>query len=165
MRRRTFISAALATTGAVLLPAARASSAFAASVIPQSGADPVVINQAATTDNVTVLMATAAQYLSDMQVVGGDSRKNFYVDNFLTSSDYLAWTVSAAAGDTYQVTALVNTSAGEQLTVAIQGTSSSSTFTAPAGWNRVSAGTLTLPTGTSTIVFSRDTLEIGRAHV
>ena len=97
MRRRTFISAALATTGAVLLPAARASSAFAASVIPQSGADPVVINQAATTDNVTVLMATAAQYLSDMQVVGGDSRKNFYVDNFLTSSDYLAWTVSAAA--------------------------------------------------------------------
>jgi hypothetical protein len=158
MRRRTFISAALATTGAVLLPAARASSAFAASVIPQSGADPVVINQAATTDNVTVLMATAAQYLSDMQVVGGDSRKNFYVDNFLTSSDYLAWTVSAAAGDTYQVTALVNTSAGEQLTVAIQGTSSSSTFTAPAGWNRVSAGTVTLPTGTSTIVLSRDTL-------
>src|ERR1700733_2563180 len=154
MRRRTFISAALATTGAVLLPAVRAGSAFAASVIPQSGADPVVINQAATTDNVTVLMATAAQHLSDMQVVGGDSRKNFYVDNFLTSSDYLAWTVSVTAGDTYQVTALVNTSAGEQLTVAIQGTSSSSTFTAPAGWNRVSAGTLTLPTGTSTILLS-----------
>ena len=160
MRRRTFLSAALATTGAVLLPAVRAGSAFAAtSVIPQAGSDPVVINQTATTDNITVLMATAAQYLSDMQVDDiGDSRKNTYIDNFLTSSDYLAWTVSAASGDTYQVTVLMDTDAGEQLTVAVQGTSSSSTFSAPAGWNRVSAGTLTLPTGTSTIVLSRNTL-------
>ena len=89
-----------------------------------------------------------------MQVAGEDSRKNFYLDNFLTSSDYLAWTVSVAAGDTYQVTALVNASAGGQLTVAVQGTSSSSTFTATAGWNRVRPGTLTLPAGTSTIVLS-----------
>ena len=87
MRRRTFLSAALAGTGAVLLPVVREGTAFAASVVPQSGPNPIVINQAATTDNITVLMATAAQYLSDMQVSGEDSRKNFWMDNILTSSD------------------------------------------------------------------------------
>lgn len=151
-----------ATAGAVLLDSGLAAlapqAAFAATVVPQAGANPVVINQTATTDNITVLMATAAERLSDMAVVGGDSRKNFYVDNFLTSSDYLAWRVSAANATSYQVSVLVDTSGGEQFTLAVAGTSSSITFTPPAGWNRVVAGTLALPAGTSTIRLTRNTL-------
>jgi hypothetical protein len=70
------------------------SAADAATVVPQAGDNPVVINQTATTDNITVLMAAAAERLSDMAVVGGDSRKNWWVDSFETSLDYLAWTAS-----------------------------------------------------------------------
>ena len=132
--------------------------AFAATTaVPQAGADPVVIDQTATTDNVTVLLATAAAMLSDMQVQGGDSRKNFYVDNFLTTSDYLAWTVSVASGAAYQLSLLVDTDNGEEFTLSVSG-GSSVTFTAPSGWNRVAAGTLTLPTGTSTITLTRNTV-------
>jgi hypothetical protein len=134
------------------------SAAFAATGVPQSGPNPVVIDQTATTDNVTVLLATAAARMSDMAVMGGDARKNFYVDSFLTSSDYLSWTVSVAHADTYQMSLLVDTSSGENFTLSVNGTTSSVSFTAPGGWNRVVAGTLALPAGTSTITLTRTTL-------
>jgi hypothetical protein len=137
---------------------ASASPAFAASAVPQSGADPVVIDQTATTDNVTVLLATAAGRTSDMAVQGGDSRKNFYIENFTTASDYLTWDVQVASGDTYQASLLIDTNAGETLTLSVDGTSSSVTFNAPATWNRVLVGNLSLPTGTSTIRLTRNTL-------
>ncbi|MEY9938969.1 alpha-L-fucosidase [Streptacidiphilus sp. MAP5-3] len=144
--------------GAVALGVAVPSRAFAASGVAQAGADPVVIDQTATTDNVTVLLATAAGRMPDMSVQGGDTRKNFYIDNFLTSSDYLTWDVQVAAGASYQASLLVDTDAGETFTLSVDGTSSSVTFTAPAGWNRVLVGDLALPTGSSTIRLTRGSL-------
>ncbi len=116
--RRSALRMLGAAAGAVMLEvgwdALAPAAASAATVVPQAGTNPVVINQTATTDNITVLMAAAAERLSDMQVMGGDSRKNWWVDTFQTSSDYLAWTVSAASAGTYQATILAATNAGEQ---------------------------------------------------
>ena len=118
----------------------------------------MVVNQTTTTDNITVLMAAAAERLSDMSVMGGDSRKNWWVQTFETSSDYLAWTVSVATSAAYQITVLASANSGEQFNLSVKGTTSSVNFTAPGGWNRTVAGTVTLPAGTSTIVLKRNTL-------
>lgn len=145
----------LNSTLAVAGPATSASAASAG----QAGPDPVVIDQSAVTDNVTVLMATAAGRSTNFTVETlGDSRKNFYVKSFATSSDYLTWNVQVASAGSYQAALLVRTQGAETFTLAVDGTSSSVTFTTSTGWDRVSAGALSLPAGTSTIRLTRGTL-------
>ena len=70
-----------------------------ASIVPQAGPNPIPINQTSTTDNVQVLLATLAERTSDIQVADPtEGRKNFNIDNFLTSTDYLAWTITVQIG-------------------------------------------------------------------
>ncbi|MFC5220671.1 alpha-L-fucosidase [Streptomyces coerulescens] len=154
LSRRQFVGiGASATAGALL--ALDASPAFAATV-PQAGPVPVVLETGTGTDaDLTVLMAAAAERSDALSVYVADPAKNFWVDNFRTADDFLAWTVSAPAVGTYRVTVLLSAAAGQQFKVAVRGGGPSFTFTAAAGWQRVDVGTLVLPKGASTIELTR----------
>ncbi|MGC0419928.1 alpha-L-fucosidase [Embleya sp. AB8] len=160
-------TAALAVPIGAISPTAQAASAAgpAANAVPQAGEVPQRIDQSAKTDNVTVLMGTAAERTPSISVYAPDSRKNFWVENFKSADDYLAWTVNVPKGDAYRITAMVNAGAGQTFKVAVRGGTAATGFVQPAGgWNRVDGGTLTLPTGTSTIVLTR-TSPAGDAQV
>ncbi|MFC5804095.1 hypothetical protein [Streptomyces formicae] len=162
--RRSALRMLGGATGAVLLTGGAAATApgtaHAATFVPQAGPVPLPIDQSATTDNLTVLLGTSAAHSSDMTVYGAtEGRKNFWIQNFVSGAGSLSWQVSVQAGDAYRVYALVNAQPGQQLTVAVSGTSSSRTFTTAnaSTWQRIDAGTLTLPSGTSTITLTRNT--------
>jgi hypothetical protein len=75
--------------------------AQAGTVVPQSGANPVVITPGTGQDDLVALPASAAERDSDIQVyTDNDTVKNFYVQSFTGTQRYLAWTVNvpAAAG-------------------------------------------------------------------
>src|SRR5580692_5136882 len=106
-----------------------------ASIVPQAGPNPIPINQTSTTDNVQVLLATLAERTSDIQVVDPtEGRKNFNIDNFLTSTDYLAWTVTVPSAASYQPTALIAANSGQQLILSVNGTAAA-TFAADGQWD------------------------------
>jgi hypothetical protein len=126
-----------------------------ASIVPQAGPNPIQINQSSTTDNVQVLLATLAERTSDIQVVDPtEGRKNFNIDNFLTSTDYLAWTITVPNGANYQPTALINATSGQQLSLTVNGTAAA-TLTADGQWDRLVGGTINLPAGTNRLVLAR----------
>ena len=126
-----------------------------ASIVPQAGPNPIPINQTSTTDNVQVLLATLAERTSDIQVVDPtEGRKNFNIDNFLTSTDYLAWTVTVPSAASYQPTALIAANSGQQLILSVNGTAAA-TFAADGQWDRLVGGTINLPAGTNRLVLTR----------
>lgn len=161
-RRGAFRILGGAAAGAVILNAGssllRPGAAYATTVVPQSGTVPIAINQAATTDITTVLLATTASYTSDLEVYDPtDGRKNFYLYNFLETSDYLSWQVSVGTEAAFEAYALVDAQPGQQLKVAVSGTSSSVTATTlnASTWQKLDMGQITLPAGTSTITLTR----------
>lgn len=80
---------------------------YADTDVPQSGPNPIVFDQSATTDNLIHLMAAGSQHNSGLSVTNYGSPKHFWVNNFNdNTNDYLKWTVSLAAGATYHVWAL-----------------------------------------------------------
>jgi len=94
-RRSTFRLLGGAAAGAVLLDAGGSvlspATASAATLVPQAGPVPLVIDQTLTTDNLTVLLGTSAAHPSDMTVYGAnEGRKNFYIQNFMSTSDSLS---------------------------------------------------------------------------
>lgn len=162
-RRTVFRLAGGATAGAVLLDGGSAlvaaEPASATTVVPQAGPVPVVIDQSATIDDLTVLLGTAAAHPSDMVIQNpGEGRKNFWIYNF-GSSDYLSWQVSVASGDVYRAYALVQSQTNQQLTITVAGTSSTSTGATDANqasaWQKVDLGSVTLPAGSSTLTLTR----------
>jgi hypothetical protein len=139
-------------------------SAFA-SIVPQAGPNPIPINQTATTDNVQVLLATLAERTSDIQVVNPtEGRKNFNIDNFLTTADYLAWTITVPTAANYQPTALIKFNNGQHLSLSVNGSAATS-FTADGQWDRLIGGTVSLPAGTSRLVLTRTGTLSGDASV
>jgi hypothetical protein len=126
-----------------------------ASIVPQAGPDPIAINQTSTTDNVQVLLATLAERTSDIQVVDPtEGRKNFNIDNFQTTADYLAWTVTVPSAANYQPTALIAANSGQKLSLSVNGTAAA-TFTADGQWDRLVGGSINLSAGTNRLVLTR----------
>lgn len=131
----------------------------AQTVIPQQGANPVVINQTASMDNMVMITAASAERLSDMTVAGGPRPKHGYVTGFVNSSQYLKWRVNVPSGASYNVRLLMNPGASNQ-SYALQvdsGTTTSFTV-ADNHWARVEAGSIFLPAGTSEITLRRNSL-------
>ncbi|MEZ0070171.1 hypothetical protein ABIA32_006223 [Streptacidiphilus sp. MAP12-20] len=148
------LAALLVLIGLLTLPTVPAS---ATTVVPQAGVNPIPLDQTSTTDNVQVLLGTLAEHPSDITVADPtEGRKNFYIQNFLTSSDYLTWTVSVPAGADYQATALLKSSAtGQQLAISVNGAAPTTFTTNATSFNRYAAGTIHLPAGTDRIVLTR----------
>lgn len=165
LSRRQFTALSAAAVAGTAL-ALNTTPAWAATV-PQAGPNPVPMASGTATDaDLTVLMGTAAERNDTVTVyANGDIAKNWYVQNFRTATDVLAWTVSAPAAGSYRITALLNVAAGQQFTVRLRSTATSRTFTALGGWQRVDAGTLALPAGTSTIELVRTGTLSGDAQV
>jgi hypothetical protein len=130
--------------------------AVAQTVVPQAGANPIVFNQTATTDNMIPLMAAAAEHTSDMTVMNLGFPKHFWMQNFANVNDYFKWNVSLAAGADYHIWALLNGSGAVPLEFTIEGTATKLDKTTRAiGWDKLDCGTIAIPTGTSKLVLKR----------
>lgn len=127
-----------------------------AQIVSQAGPDPIPIDQTSTTDNVQVLLATLAERTNDIQVADPtEGRKNFNIYNFLSSSDFLAWTINVPTAAYYQATALISAGSGQTLSLSVNGSAATS-FTADGQWDRLVGGTsVYLPAGTDRLVLSR----------
>ncbi|MBR7832123.1 alpha-L-fucosidase [Actinospica durhamensis] len=162
-RRSAFRLLGGAAAGAVLLNAGSdllaPVAAYAATVVPQAGAVPFPITQGVTTDVTTVLLAASAAHTSDMQMLDPtEGRKNFYMEDFLTTSDYLSWQVSVTSTESFEIYACVDAQPSQQLTVTATGASSGTVTAATAStttWQRLPIGQLTLDAGTSTLTLTR----------
>jgi hypothetical protein len=158
----TATTTTLLTAAALTVP----TPAQAGTLVPQVGPNPIVITPGTGRDDLVVLPATAAERDSDIQVhQDGDIAKNWYVGNFLNTSVYVAWHVNVPAAASYRISALLNAGSGQQFRLTVRGTSTSSTFTATGGWNKIDTGTLALPAGTSTIELRRIGSPSGDAQV
>ncbi len=161
-RRSAFRLLGGAAAGAVLLNAGSdllaPGAAYAATVVPQSGTVPFPITQGATTDVTTVLLAASASYTSDMAVYDPtEGRKNFYTDNMLVASDFLAWQVSVTGAASFELFALVDGASGQQIQIATTGNATplSATLNSTNTWQRIDLGQISLAAGTSTITLTR----------
>src|ERR1700744_5836026 len=86
------------------------------SLTPQKMQDPVVIDE----KGITQLSAPDAMQSPDLKQFGPFSNfgaKRFWIDNWSKPSQFIAWHVSALSAGSYEVTFLINTTAGRQITV------------------------------------------------
>ncbi|MEV4511672.1 hypothetical protein AB0K00_22175 [Dactylosporangium sp. NPDC049525] len=138
----------------------------AAATVAQVGPNPIVITPGTGSDDLVVLMASAAERTSTITVHNeGDVAKNLHVEHFTTAADYLAWTVSVPAAASYRFAVLVNASAGQQFRLAVRGTSTAVPFTTAGGWLKIDVGALALPAGASTVELRRTGTISGDAQV
>ena len=131
-----------------------------AATIPQAGDNPIVIDQIATTDNITYLMAAAASRPDTTSVNRSDNGfrpKHFWLES-ISSSEPIEWSVQSAVGEDFHVTTLVNTQANQsfRLEVVGGGPSSQLNYTvSDSGWQRHNSGTIFIPAGTNTLRLTR----------
>src|SRR5580658_3199277 len=77
--------------------------ALADTDVPQAGANPIVFDQTATTDNLVFLIAAAAEHNSGMTVADYHFPKHMWMSKFShNTNDYFKWNVSLATGANYQ---------------------------------------------------------------
>jgi len=150
-----------------------------ATIIPQAGASPLVINQDATTDITTVLTGGSSAHAStDVSFKSGPDGSFGDIVKYLglimpesSPADILTWNVKVASTASYDVTALVRANAGQRFQVTVSepgGSSLSSTvFSAISTGvdDRLAAGHLRLPAGFSTITLRRIGTVSGEAIV
>ena len=133
-----------------------------AQAVAQQGPNPIVIDQAATTDNITYLMAAGASRPDTTSLNASSSSnrpKHGYLES-ISSSESLEWTVSLTTGESFHVTTLLHTAQAEQsFRLEVVGATAANRrldYTVPnAGWQRHNSGTIFIPAGTSTLKFSR----------
>ena len=169
------VGLALGCLSVVAMPKAYAE----ATIIPQAGADPVVIDQAATTDITTVLTGGSAAHVSSDVPFKSEADGSFgdivkYAGLIMPASspaDTLSWNVEVAAAARYDIAALVRANAGQKFRLAVSvsgGSPSSSTSVTAISTgvdDRLAAGQLSLPAGTSTIMLSRTGVVSGDATI
>src|SRR5258708_21123042 len=86
--------------------------AFADTDVPQSGANPIVFDQTATTDNLVLLMAAAAEHNPGTTVANYGFPKHMWMSKFNGgTNDHFNWNVSLATGANYHVWSLLNSKA------------------------------------------------------
>src|SRR5580698_3806363 len=121
--------------------------AFADTDVPQSGANPIVFDQTATTDNLVFLMAAAAEHNPGLTVANYGFPKHMWMTKFNhNTNDYFKWNVSLAAGDNYHVWALLNASDAIPLRLSVEGqTATLDITTRTIGWDKLDAGVINIP--------------------
>jgi hypothetical protein len=136
--------------GVAVLMALFSIAAFADTNVPQSGANPIVFDQTATTDNIVVLMATAAEHNSGMTVANYGFPKHMWMTKFNhNTNDCFKWNVSLATGADYHVWTLLNSQAAVPLRLSVDGQTAALDFsTRPTGWDKLDAGVINIPAGT-----------------
>ncbi|WP_407319749.1 alpha-L-fucosidase [Isoptericola halotolerans] len=148
----------IATTLTVAVPGA------AAATVPQAGDTPVEIDQTDEPDNLVMLTAGSAERSDTMPVVSSPRPKYGYVTGFETADDYLRWEVRTPAAAEFATTLQMNPGAPDQsFVVEVDGEDFPVTVDDD-GWQRVDAGSIRLPAGSSTITMRRDSLS-GTAEV
>jgi hypothetical protein len=121
--------------------------------IPQAGANPIVFNQTATTDNLIYLMAAGSEHNSSLTIDNYGAPKHAWVNNFFgRTTDYMQWTVNLPAAAVYHVDMLLSNNTNTPLRLSVVSTGATLNFTTNNfGWDKLDAGTISLPAGTSTI--------------
>ena len=134
--------------------------------VAQSGPNPLPVGVAADVDNVSYLVAAAAEHSPGLTVLYPDAfPKHFWIDNFGSADQYLQWRVDAGSGGDFHVTALLSAAGGESFQLEQPESGTSIAFTkAIDGWARQDAGIVRLPAGTSTLRLVR-TSERGNVEV
>lgn len=135
----TFLRLALADVGAAM--------------VEQSGENPIVFDQVATTDNLVVLMAAGAAHNEELTVVNPNQPpKHFYINNFDDTDDVFEWTVALDAAADYHVDGYLSAAEGETFRLSVVETGETLDYsTAISGWEKHEAGIISLPAGTSTL--------------
>ncbi len=133
-------------------------STFADTDVPQVGPNPIIFDQAATTDNLVFLMAGAANHNSGMSAPNYGTTKHMWVTNFNDSvNDYFRWNVSLATGANYHVWALLNSGAAVPLKLSIANQAAALDFTTRAiGWDKLDVGVIYIPAGTHVLQLVRN---------
>ena len=124
--------------------------AFADTNVPQAGANPIVFDQTATTDNLVFLMAAAAEHNSGVVNANYGFPKHMWMTKFTNKTDdYLKWNVSLAAGGNYHVWAMLNSKVAVPLRLSVEGQSGTLDFTTRTiEWDKLDAGVIYIPAGT-----------------
>jgi hypothetical protein len=137
-------------SGVAILLALFLTAAFADTDVPQSGANPFVFDQTATTDNIVFLMAAAAVHNPGLTVANYGFPKHMWMTKFNhNTNDYFKWNVSLATGADYHVWALLNSRAAVPLRLSVDGQTSPLDFTTrKIGWDKLDAGVINIPAGT-----------------
>lgn len=122
---------------------------------PQVGDNPIVIDQTKVTDNVSVLMAASGALSDGISIATYGGAKAGYVSGLNNSSEYIEWNISLTEPADYRIYGMVSGNGSAQsLTVSVNSTSlnfSTSSHSDFNGWDKVDAGVLSLPIGSSTI--------------
>jgi len=133
----------------------------AASHAPQASPDPIVFDQNATTDNLVVLMAAASEYSEGLTLLYSAPSvypKHFWFNNFNSASQFMKWNVSLAQAGVYRVYARLSSGAAVPLKLSVEGTGAVLNFTTRnIGWDKLDAGTISIPAGVSRLVLRRNT--------
>ncbi len=134
--------------------------------VAQSGPNPLPVGVAADVDNVSYLLAAAAEHSPGLTVLYPDAfPKHFWIDNFDSTDDYLLWHVDAASDGEFRVTALLSAPGGETFRLEQPETGTATDFAKDIdGWSRQVAGVIRLPAGDSTLRLVR-TSEHGNVEV
>lgn len=147
------ISLSLLISGCILI--AVSAKAIAQTIVPQAAPVPILLTPGAKTDDLQVLLATAAQHPSTSTTALFPPNKNGYVV-CPGSGDYLQWDVSAPAAANYHAVALINASYGQRFYLTNLTTGASVYFSAiNNGWDKIDLGSIALPSGTSTLKLTR----------
>ncbi|MGJ8673538.1 LamG-like jellyroll fold domain-containing protein [Rubritalea sp.] len=128
------------------------SAGSATAEVAQSGDNPIVFDQTATTDNLVVLMAGGSAHNDELTVRTAGTLKHLWIQDFDDTSDYMQWTISLDTAADYHVDALLSANAGETFKVSVVETGESLDFSKDTGgWTKQDAGIISLPAGTSTL--------------
>lgn len=141
--------------------------AFAQSVIPQAGANPIIFDQTAQTDNLVYLMAGGAEHNAGMAAGDFGSVKHMWIANFNDNvDDYFKWKVSLATGAKYHVWALLNSGAAVPLRLSVEGQAATLDFTTRnIGWDKLDAGVIDITAGTSVLKLVRNSGASGNIEI
>jgi len=132
--------------------------AFAQTVTPQAGANPILFDQAAQTDNLICLMAGGSEHNSGMTVGNYGALKHMWITNFNVAGDYFKWNVSLAVGANYHVWALLNSGVAVPLRLSVSGQTATLDFsTRNIGWDKLDAGVINIPAGAHVLQLVRNT--------
>ncbi|MGJ8634997.1 MAG: LamG-like jellyroll fold domain-containing protein, partial [Luteolibacter sp.] len=128
----------------------------AMAIVTQSGDNPIVFDQTATTDNVVVLMAGGSEHNDGLTIRSAGTLKHLWIQDFDDTSDYMQWTIYLDAAADYHVDALLSANSGETFNVSVVETGASLDFSKDSGgWTKQDAGIISLPAGTSTLKLVR----------
>ncbi len=141
--------------------------AFADTDVPQSGANPIVFDQTAQTDNLIVLTAGEAEHNSGMAAADYGSVKYMWVSNFNdNTNDYFKWNVNLATGADYHVWALLNSGVAVPLRLSVAGQTATLDFTTRTiGWDKLDAGVINIPAGTHILQLVRNSAVSGSIDI